>query len=363
MRRLMVVGFTLTFILASCAPAVQYRAVTPGYEWSFPRDHFSHPDFRTEWWYYSGHLDAADGNTYGFELVFFQRHTEGDWRFGLPVWWFANPAHVSHFAVSDIAARRFVYSENLGLRTPLRGGARSDSFHLWSEDWQAIGMGDRHYLVAEMDDYAVEIMLTPSKPPVLHGDNGYSKKGEQGNASYYVSLTRMKAEGWLVKDGKRIRITGGDAWLDHEILSGSIGANLTGWDWFSLQFENGADLMLCLLRKQQGGIDPLSYASYVAPDGSTQKFLAEDFTVVETDHWTSPRTKTRYPVAWQIHIKPLDIKLQVTAPLPFSELITRATRVIYWEGAVEVNGRQAGNPLNGRGYVEMSGRNRPFEEI
>ena len=356
--------WVLLLLVSACAPVASYQAVTRGYQFDFPRDYYAHPDFRTEWWYYTGHLDAEDGNTYGFELVFFRRRTESDYRFGLPLWWFTNPAVVSHFAITDIAAQRFVYGEHIGLRPPYRGGARSDRLLLWSEGWQAAQMGDAQHLSAALGDYEIDLSLASQKPPVLHGDHGFSRKGVNSDASYYFSLTRLKTAGWLRKGNRWLHVVGGSAWMDHEILSGSLGPELTGWDWFSLQLDSGEDLMLFLLRKREGDIDPDSSGTYVDRQGNTTHITSEQFAIKEVEYWTSPNTRTRYPVVWEVTLDtPRPMSFRVRAVLPASELLLHMTSVNYWEGAVDAAGRDGDKPLHGRGYVEMSGRDEPFSGI
>ncbi|HPM78034.1 MAG TPA: lipocalin-like domain-containing protein [bacterium] len=354
----------LMFFVTACTPSVSYRAVTPDTQLQFPRDHFAHDGFRTEWWYYTGHLEAEDGRTYGFELVFFSRRTEGDWRYCLPVWWFANPANVAHFAISDLSEGKFVYGESLGLRDPYRGGASENRYHLWSEDWQAVALDGVHYLSAAHDGYAIDLALTSRKPPALHGENGYSFKGEGGSAaSYYYSLTRLAVSGWLLKDGQRLRVTGGSAWMDHEVVSGAISPDIAGWDWFSLQLDDNTEIMFFLLRRPGGDAAPDSSGTFVFADGSTVHLKKDEVQVEELAHWTSPRTHTRYPVAWRMRLPGRDLDLTLRAPLPHSELLMSATDVNYWEGAVEIEGTRGSEKITGRGYVEMSGRDRPFQEI
>jgi predicted secreted hydrolase len=354
----------LLVVAAACATIATYRPVTRGYEFSFPRDYYAHPDFRTEWWYYTGHLDAEDGRSYGFELVFFRRRTESDSRFGLPLRVFTNPAVVANFALSDISEQRFVYGERIGLRPPYRGGARSDRLLIWSEGWQVAELSGAHHLSASQGDYEIDLSLVSQKPPALHGDHGYSRKGADGVASLYFSLTRMKTAGWLRKGNRWLRVVGGSAWMDHEILSQSLGPELSGWDWFSLQLDSGDELMLFLLRKKTGGVDSYSAGTYIDAPGRTTHLPLDQFQITEAEYWTSPVSGARYPVAWDVKMMgPRAMQFRVRALLPASELVLHMTDVNYWEGAVEVSGQDGARPLHGRGYVEMSGRDRPFSGI
>ena len=359
----LLIAILLACPLLGCAKKIDYTPVTPGRELTFPRDHFAHNDFRTEWWYYTGHLFAEDGNAYGFELVFFRQRTMGLYRFGIPVWWVADPAHVSHFAISDEAAGEFHFDESIGLRRPNRGGSRDDTLLVWSENWRVEGIGDTMHLMANMRDgaYSIDIVLGPQKPPVLHGDHGFSQKGDGGTASYYVSVTRFDVQGYLFKDGRPLKVDHGMAWMDHEVFSGSLPKNLSGWDWFSLQLDDGSDIMAFLLHRKDGEIDSHSSGTMVSKEGKAEHFDNDGFTIEELRHWDSEDTWGTYPVKWRMRIPKYDADLEIEAVMDDQELLVPMTAVDYWEGAVMVKGTVAGKPVNGRGYVEMSGRAEDFQ--
>jgi len=345
--------------LAGCPPKVVYNDVSPDYQLTFPEDHYAHTGYRVEWWYFTGHLESESGDKYGFELVFFKKRSEGDFRLGLPVWWFQNPAYVAHFAVTDLSKRSFQYSERIGVNKPLRGGASTDKLVIWNEDWSAMEMGDTWYLNAAMPGYAMDLFVQSNKPPVMHGENGYSQKSEQGGASYYVSLTSLAVQGILEVDGTPLAVTG-KAWMDHEVLSAEASQNIIGWDWFSIQLDNDHELMLFTVRTEDGSIDPYSSGTIVFPDGTYEHFYSDHFEIRNLSYWTSTESRVTYPSSWKVSVPEYDINLTLLPVLGDQELRPWMTQIIYWEGAVEVQGTFMDETVTGEGYVELSGYHKPI---
>jgi predicted secreted hydrolase len=191
---------------------------------------------------------------------------------------------------------------------------------------------------------------------VAHGDAGYSRKGaEPGNASHYYSLTRMPTRGQLRVGGETLAVEG-LSWMDHEFGTSFLEPGQAGWDWFSIQLEDGTDLMLFRMRRADGRTDTHSSGTLVFPSGVAMPLSAGAFSLVPTVSWTSPATRARYPVAWSIAVPGQGLSLEVRATLPNQELRTeRSTGVTYWEGATEVSGSSGGRALRGRGYLEMTG--------
>ncbi len=318
------------------APAPPAPAPTPLPPISLPRDEAPH-DVLSEWWYYTGHLDAADGTTYGFELVIFQAVRQG-----YPV------GYAAHFAIADPADSSFRYFQRSTTSLKLQGAGHYD---LAVGDWRLSGQNGADHISATQDGYGLDLTLQPEKPPVLQGGTGIVSFGPAG-VSYYYSRTRLKASGTLVVDG-RSREVSGLAWMDHQwgdyVVAGG------GWDWYSLQLDDGADVMLSVLRDGDGRVAG-AYGTYVAPDGQATTLRAEDFQVEPTGRWTSPRTGIAYPSGWRARIpgRGLDLKLQPV--LPDQELDAQSsTSTIYWDGAVSVSGQSTGNRVAGRGYVELTG--------
>lgn len=346
------------------APAVgagEFRLALPGYAFAFPRDHNSHDDFRTEWWYYTGHLRSESGQEYGYQVTFF-RSGVAETRAN-PSRWAAKNLYLSHFAISDISRKTFRYFERINRAGLGQAGASEKEFRVWVGDWQVTGDGGTQRLRAKDGGLAVDLTLVSLKPLVIHGEQGVSQKGEgRGHASHYYSLTRLKTEGTLTVGGKSFPVTG-QSWMDHEFGSTQLNPDQVGWDWFSLQFEDGTELMLYIIRKTDGRPDPYSAGTWAGADGRMVRLRQTDFSVEVLDRWKSPRGKGVYPMKWRLRVPSLGLDVTVTPAFPDQELDTaKSTRVIYWEGAVSAEGTMHGRPARGRGYVEMTGYAKPFRK-
>jgi predicted secreted hydrolase len=328
---------------------------------SFPEDHGPHPDFRTEWWYYTGNLGTPAGRHFGFELTFFRialapPAADGPGRSqSRTSEWATRQLFVAHFALTDTAGKRFhatgrVSREALGL-----AGARARPFRVWLEDWSAEGEEPTALpmrLRAAEGEVALDLTLSAARPVVLQGDRGLSRKGpEPGNASYYYSFTRMPARG-VVRVGADTFAVTGQAWMDREWSTSALGPDVAGWDWFALQLADGRDLMFYLLRGRDGSAGPFSAGSLVAADGTVRRLGAGDVAIETLAHWTSPRSGVRYPARWRLTMASESLALEVRPRLPDQELLV-GTR--YWEGAVTVDGSAGNRPITGQGYVELVG--------
>jgi len=207
-------------------------------------------------------------------------------------------------------------------------------------------------LRAAEGDVAIDLVLASDKPVALQGDRGLSQKGpEPGNASFYYSLSRMRARGTVSVGGASLEVSG-LAWMDREWSTSALGPDLVGWDWLALQLDDGRDVMVYRLRRRDGAPDPHSAGMLIAADGATRPLARDDVRLAVLDHWTSPRSRVRYPSRWRLAIPSADLDLEITPRLPDQELIV-GTR--YWEGAVRIEGTAAGRPIAGRGYVELVG--------
>jgi predicted secreted hydrolase len=320
----------------------------PGYRYQFPRDHFNHPEFRTEWWYYTGNVRARDGHRYGFELVFF-RQGQDRGRADNPSAWRVDDLYLAHLALTDVDARRFRSFERLNRAGPGIAGIGFDEGRIWNGNWQvrwdkSTGV---QTLSAVADGVNFALRLTPRKPPVIHGENGVSQKAEgAGKASHYVSFPRLAVEGKL--DGAEVT---GSAWMDHEWFTEELDARQQGWDWFSVQLDNGTELMLFDLRRTDGGIDAHSAGTFIARDGRSTHLKRADFALEPLEYWSSPKTGARYPVKWRISVPGMAIALECAAALPNQELVPEDNiGPSYWEGAVTYSGTSPGV-----GYLEMTG--------
>lgn len=329
----------------------RFRQAVPGYSYSFPRDHFEHPEFRTEWWYYTGNVNNDTGRRFGFELVFFrqaQRRGASDNRSA----WRVDDLYLAHLALTDVAGKRFLYHKRLNRAGPGIAGASFEKHRIWNGNWSAQWEGERQTLEATAENFHLTLQLTPAKPFVIHGAGGLSQKAAGvGRASHYVSFPRLFAEGEI--NGQRVR---GTAWMDHEWFSHELDEAQAGWDWFSVQLDNGSELMLFELRRKDRSIDPYSAGTYVDAQGRSHHLRYREFSLVPVDYWTSPKTKARYPIRWKVSVPSAGISLECVAALPEQELISSdSAGPNYWEGAVTYAGSESGV-----GYLEMTGYDKPI---
>ena len=339
------------------APAAEFRIARPGYEFAFPRDHGSHPEYRTEWWYYTGHFWTERGRRYGFEVTFFRvgmtvaetpRETRWDLEQVMP----------AHFAITDVQAKDFRYYEKLNRESPFTAGAAVGHLDVFNEGWRATSNPDGSWrLIARAGTDAIDLTLRARKPPAIHGHEGISVKAEgAGYASHYYSMTRLEATGTV--NGERGR---GRAWMDHEFGSSALRENQQGWDWFSIQLDNDTELMLYLIRRSDGTPDVTSSGSLITSDGRVIPIRLDQMRVVVLDRWKSPQSGAMYPMGWRIELPSFGIALTLRPLMKQQELITTgSTRVTYWEGAVDVHGSFGGVAVRGEGYVEMTGYDAPF---
>jgi predicted secreted hydrolase len=300
-----------------------------------PRDDAPH-DVLTEWWYYTGNLDAHDGRRYGFELVVFQV-IRGDY----PV------LYLAHFGLTDAARRSFHHDTRVAQGSQL---GQNSGFDLTVGGWRMRGSDGQDELAAAQDGYGIALSLRSRKPPALHDEDGLVSFGPVGD-SYYYSRTRMSVEGAVEDHGERVSVAG-EAWFDHQwgnflVLGG-------GWDWFALQLDDGADLMLNYLRDEQDRVVGV-WGSYIDPAGVVHPLHEPDFEILPTGRWTSPTTGGVYPMGWQVRLRDPAYELEVQPLVENQELSTRGIGPSYWEGAVDTRGHRDGQPVRGRGYVELTG--------
>jgi predicted secreted hydrolase len=331
-----------------------WKSAAPGRTLRFPADHASHPEYRVEWWYYTGNLATSQGRRFGYQLTFF--------RIGVNLVpasasrWAVRDLFMAHLAVTDIEGGRHVSAEKLTRPGVATADARTDVYSVWNGSWAARLDGGTHVLQAESfaPPVAIDLVLDEGKPPVPQGDGGYSQKGAQpGNASHYYSLTRMPTRGAITLENTRYEVTGA-SWMDHEFGTSFLEAGQVGWDWFALQLDDGSDLMLYGMRRSAGGVDPQSSGSLVDPSGRATRLRAADYALAPGRRWTSPATRGAYPVEWAVTVPRAQLNLAVRAAVDAQEL-TGLSGVSYWEGAVEVTGTRAGHRVSGRGYLEMTG--------
>lgn len=351
----MLTGWSLPFANAS-----PWRVAGPDHEWAFPRDHHAHPEYRNEWWYVTGQLAAGDDleapPTHGFQFTIFRLGLVPD----QPPWqsdWTARNLVLGHAAVTDLRTGRHVFSEVLTREGPGRGGfpAPGDSVLAWcrgpagtARSWSIGLAGDGFVIVAadRAQGLHLELDLAPLRPLVFQGPGGLSVKDPEAAAgSLYYSYTRLAARGLVSAGGDTVAVAG-RAWLDREVFTSQLAERHRGWDWLSLQLDDGRDLMVFLLRGHDQAPD-VARATLVEPDGRV-RWLTPPLDAMRPERsWTSPRTGARYPVAWRLRLPEVGIDLALAALVPDQENVGERSGVVYWEGAVAGPGA--------RGYVEMTG--------
>lgn len=348
-------------VLSSGAPAAGFAQAQERRTFVFPRDHGPHRAFRQEWWYLTGNLDAASGERFGFELTFFRlaleppgtaAATDAETTPGAqPSAWRSRELYMAHFAVSDLARRRFRFAQKLSREALGLAGAQAQPLRVWIDDW-SLADSDRQWTVqATQDGYAIELTLESLTAPVLNGDAGLSRKSaEPWAASYYYSIPRLAVRGRLLRDGRPLEVHG-LAWLDREWGSGGLGAAQAGWDWFALQLNDGSALMFYALRERDGRRDPHSAGTWISSTGEARPLASADVSIVVGGEWRDHQG-VRYPAAWRLRVPALALEVVVQPVLPDQELRTLPP---YWEGAVDVSGERAGRHISGRGYVELVG--------
>lgn len=356
MRRTCGLGIILLLIFCSGLLKAdnRLRQAVPGRILSFPRDHGKHPDFQTEWWYFTGNLESKGGDRWGFQLTFFRRCMSREPARKESAWG-VRDLYLAHFAISSVKEREFFHTELISREGPGLAEASADGLNVRIKNWSALKDGDSIRIKANDKGYGVELNMISEKPRILHGESGFSRKGdEEGQASYYYSFTRLRSEGRLTFNGATYRVSG-LSWMDHEFGSSILREDQAGWDWFSLQLDDGTDLMLFHVRNKDGSFEQ-PFGTLVGSDGTPADLHGHAITIRQTSTWTSTRTKAVYPSGWAIELPSEGLRLNVTSALLDQELITtKSSRVTYWEGTVNVSGTRNGKKITGRGYAELTG--------
>ena len=348
-------------------------------EFVFPDDHGVHPGFKTEWWYYTGNLFTEEGRQFGYQFTIFRNqlspsgedfariNQKESAQMNLELnsandsEWSTNQLYLAHFAISDVSKRDHVFNERYSRGTVGLAGASVDPYRIWLEDWEITRVTDLKAtderfpvrIKAEMSDgTALEVVLNPQKPLVLQGEEGYDKKGgEDGNASYYISFTRMQTEGLLKKDGESL-VVSGLSWMDHEWSTSALDSGQTGWDWFSIQLSNGYELMYYQIRNADPELAPQTTGSLIAPNGQKRDLGQGEVQLEVLEYWTSPHTGARYPLQWTLGIPSEELKVDVATVFDDQEM---TVSVQYYEGALHVSGTFRDEAIDGNGYIEMTG--------
>lgn len=334
--------------VADPARQTVYAAVTPDRTLTFPRDYGSHPDFRTEWWYVTGWLTTEGGESLGFQITFFR--TKPDIDTANPSAFTPRQLLIAHCAISDPKRGRLWQDQRIrraGLG--LAEAAESDT-NVWLDDWSLKRETGTYHARISAENFALNLALADTQPPMLNGDSGVSRKGPSPEAaSYYYSLPHMTVTGTIARAGTLARVTG-EAWFDHEWSSDYLDSQASGWDWIGINLDDGAALMAFRIRAADGTAR-WAGGTYRASDGRVELLKPQDVHFAADRPWVSPRTGIRYPVVWHVDAGPHRLVLEPL--MDDQENDTRlSTGAIYWEGAVRAF---EGNTTVGRGYLELTG--------
>ncbi len=303
-------------------------------------------DYRVQWWYFTGHLWDGKGTEFGYELTFFTVNVnkkEFKSRFGLKT------IYITHFAVTDVKNKRFLFSDKADRGAFGYAGAETDKLNIWIGKNRLKGTLDRLEITGVDKDREIKLTLTPLKPYILNGINGYSRKKEDDplDASLYFSNPRLKTEGTLILEGKKYTVSG-YTWFDREIFSHYKDK---GWDWFAVQLDDSREFMIYLVRDKKGNIDSYSSGTFIYKDGSYRVLTLKDFKVKNLEFFRSKKTRARYPSKWKVSIPSEGIDVIITPLVENQEVIAYyTTGNYYWEVTCKVEGSQTG-----RAYVEMTG--------
>ena len=353
----------------------------------FPEDHLAHPEFKHEWWYFTGNLTTTAGDHFGYQLTLFRIGLKPDENIikALDLVpsestqpsihdsnWRTNHIFMGHLALTDITNQRFYHYEKfsrgvMGLAGSklIKAGAKQPSgdettaIKIWLEDWQIISHGNTTFPLsvnAKKGDVSIELTLNPEKPVVYHGYEGLSQKGrKQGNASYYYSITRLDTKGKVGIKDQSFNVTG-SSWFDREWSTSTLERQQAGWDWFALQLDDGRDIMFYKMRRKDNTMDRYSNGTIVYNDGDSKSLNFEEVDLQATESWQSPHTGVQYPSAWTLRIPKENLELTVKPLMADQE---NNLTVRYWEGAVKVQGIQHNDKnkerVSGYGYVELAG--------
>lgn len=363
----LILSLLLPLAVLAAEPA-SWRQAEPGYPWQFPRDLAAHPDYKTEWWYITGHLfdqDDPGAEPFGFQLTFFrvglQRLQPGESRSA----WDARDLVMAHAAVTDPVTGSHTFSEVIWRATPFLGGfgAPGDTTLAWclapagtDSPWR-LDYRDGEFRLQVRDDgrgLRYDLQCSPTRDPLFHGPGGFSPKtGDGRSGSLYFSQTRMETSGVVYRQGRPVDVRG-RSWLDREIFTSTLAENQKGWDWLALGLDDGRDLMLYRLRTAEGAED-FALGTLAAGDGTSRPMPGSRWELEPVKWWTSPATGARYPVRWRLEIPEENLDLLVAAVIPRQENVSSRTGIHYWEGSVTAHPWDEPGRLLGRGFVELTG--------
>jgi len=339
----------------------EWKQITPPIDLRFPRDHGAHFDTKVEWWYFTGNLETAGGRQFGVQVTFFRHGLDSSPKTSNDPELAAKQLIIGHIGIADIQNQTFHFAERMRRAAAGFAHAATTDMHVWLGDWELERKQETIHFQTAIPELDANLSLSwkPKKPLVKQGQNGYSQKGQDpGNASAYVSYTRLSTQAELLWNQKTYSLSG-LSWFDHEWGTSQLGPNVVGWDWWGLHLDDGRDLMIYQLRKKDGTPIPQSSGTLVHPDGTITHLSVDDFTLTPTDFWTSNKTDARYPLKWDIKIPKKNLQIRIEPKLKSAEMITEKTSgVTYWEGPVEIKGS-----VGGSGYMELTGYTKKLENL
>lgn len=345
----------LIVLLALGTLGADWKTAEPGWRYEFPRDHHAHPDFKTEWWYFTGNLFDNEGHRFGYELTFFRQGiTPPSQRDPNASRFLVGDLKFAHFALTDVSKRRFRFEQKTSRGTFGEAGFDDGKRWAWIDNWTLASNGDDAFdLTASSPEGTIHLHLRAAKPPVVHGENGVSVKAStSGHASHYYSIPRLETTGEFFVDGKSHPLRG-ESWFDHEWATGQLAEDQVGWDWICLQWEDGTELMLYQMRLKSGEPDSSSSGTWIAADGVATHLRSADFRMTPIAFWKSKTNGAQYPIGWRVTLPGQRTEFVVRAALEDQELALGP--ITYWEGAIDASGTRDGTAITGRGYLELTG--------
>jgi predicted secreted hydrolase len=372
-----IISLLLCVFVTSCLGAEsQFKQAIEPRTLQFPQDHASHPGFQTEWWYFTGNLKDDGGREFGYQFTIFRRavSAQAASERGRTSAWAVDDIYIGHLAISDIGGKTFHFQEE-ARRGMLDVAGATNSPHprplpasqggengvrVWMGSWEMLRTEKGFLLKAESKDMALQLELSETVAPVCHGrpgEEGLSRKGPRpGQASYYYSIPQLKTTGSLALNGKSFAIKSGVSWMDHEFGSNQLSAEQAGWDWFSIQLDDGSALMLYMLRNKDGSLEPNSSGTWIDASGKATYLPLGAIKLTRGRKWRSDFSGGEYTLGWQIELPAQKISLSADAAQDDQEVrAAKTSRVSYYEGAVRVSGSVGEKKVRGSGYLEITG--------
>tara|TARA_B110000014_G_C20110818_1_gene585120 strand:- start:829 stop:1914 length:1086 start_codon:yes stop_codon:yes gene_type:complete len=343
-------NLSLLNLLSNNSTVIEGEIPQPDKDILLPQDHYDHPNFRNEWWYFTGNLKDKNQQEFGYQFTIFRFKNDEDNSNSL---WSASDIYLGHLAITDIANSEYLHKEIYFRKSDLGlAGSDKDNNKIWISNWMLEFDGNDVHLSARQDEIILDLTLKSRSIPILHGKQGYSKKGaDPSNASYYYSITDYETTGKISIDKTVYEVTG-NSWYDHEWSSGVLPENVIGWDWFSINLNEGSQLMIYQLRNINDVATPYSAGTFIDENNKVINLNQDQFQLRPIKYWESESTKINYPLEWEIKIPELGINLLTVPKINKQEF---NGSIIYWEGAIDV--ANSSNDSLGEGYMELTGYN------